>query len=212
MIRVQEDDFDVGAEIAAIRAGRTDIGAISCFVGTVRDMAGGEGVSAMTLEHYAGMTEKQLAKIEAEARERWPLFDVLIIHRFGRMEPGENIVLVVTTSAHRDAAIRSCEFLIDWLKTKAPFWKLEDRDGGSEWVKARDSDDEAAAKWETGGSSLVGAREFLIARGKKRGYVTYDEINAVLPPTETTSEQIEDLMTELSELGVNVVENEDELQ
>ena len=149
MIRVQAEDFDVGAETARLTDGRTDIGGVCTFVGLVRDMAGGERVGAMTLEHYPGMTEKQLAKIEAEARARWPLQEVLIIHRYGRLEPGDRIVMVATASAHREAAIRSCEFLIDWLKTKAPFWKLEERDSGAQWVEARDSDDQAADRWET---------------------------------------------------------------
>lgn len=147
-VRVQSEDFDVGAEIERLSAGRTDIGALSCFVGLVRDIHGGESVGAMTLEHYPSMTEKQIEKIVAEARERWPLQEALVIHRYGRMEPGERIVLVVTASPHREAAIRACEFLIDWLKTKAPFWKLEERDSGAEWVDARESDDEAAAKWD----------------------------------------------------------------
>ncbi len=134
MIRVQEGDFDVGAEIAGIADGRADIGGVASFVGLVRDVADGETVRAMTLEHYPGMTERQLAKAEAEARARWPLLDVLVVHRHGRLEPGDRIVLVVTASAHRAAALESCQFLIDWLKTGAPFWKLEDRASGPTWV------------------------------------------------------------------------------
>ena len=134
MIRVQEGDFDVGAEIAGIADGRADIGGVASFVGLVRDVADGETVRAMTLEHYPGMTERQLAKAEAEARARWPLLDVLVVHRHGRLEPGDRIVLVVTASAHRAAALESCQFLIDWLKTGAPFWKLEDRAAGPTWV------------------------------------------------------------------------------
>jgi molybdopterin synthase catalytic subunit len=121
---------------------------VTLFSGLVRDMAGGAAVSAMTLEHYPGMTEKQLAAIEAEARRRWPIDDVLIIHRYGRLEPGDQIVLVATASAHRDAAFDSCRFLIDWLKTKAPFWKLEATPDGERWVEAKDSDDSAAARWD----------------------------------------------------------------
>ena len=147
MIRVQREDFDVGAELAALTEGRHDIGGVTSFVGLVRDMAGGEGVSAMTLEHYPGMTERMLAGIEEEAQRRWPLSASLVIHRYGRLGPGERIVLVATASAHREAAFESCHFLIDWLKTKAPFWKLEDKDSGAQWVEARDSDDQAAARW-----------------------------------------------------------------
>ncbi len=147
-VKVQSDDFDVGAEIETLTAGRTDIGGVATFMGLVRDIAGGETVAAMTLEHYPGMTEKMLADIEAQARQRWPLDEVLIIHRYGRLEPGDRIVLVVTASAHRKAAIEACEFLIDWLKTRAPFWKLEETGQGEQWVEARESDDEAAARWE----------------------------------------------------------------
>jgi len=146
-VRVQREDFDVGAEVAALTAGRTDIGGVATFLGLVRDMAGGERISAMTLEHYPGMTEKMLAGIEAEARDRWPLDATLVIHRYGRLEPGDRIVLVVTVSAHRKAALEACEFLIDWLKTKAPFWKLEETGAGTQWVAARESDDRAAARW-----------------------------------------------------------------
>ncbi|MBK1836085.1 molybdopterin synthase catalytic subunit MoaE [Azospirillum sp. YIM B02556] len=146
-IRVQAGDFDVGAEYAAFTAGRTGIGGVVMFVGLVRDIAGGAAVSAMTLEHYPGMTEKQLEAIEEEARRRWPLDDVLVIHRHGRLEPGDRIVMVATASAHRDAAFESCRFLMDWLKTKAPFWKLEATPEGERWVEAKDSDDAAAARW-----------------------------------------------------------------
>ncbi|MGQ9368505.1 molybdopterin synthase catalytic subunit MoaE [Azospirillum sp. A39] len=146
-VRVQREDFDVGAELEALTRGRTSIGGVTSFVGYVRDLAGGEAVSAMTLEHYPGMTERQLAAIEAEARRRWPLDDVLVIHRYGRLEPGDRIVLVATASAHRQAAFESCHFLIDWLKTRAPFWKLEATPEGERWVEAKDSDDEAAERW-----------------------------------------------------------------
>ncbi|WP_448204994.1 molybdenum cofactor biosynthesis protein MoaE [Azospirillum sp. sgz302134] len=146
-VKVQREDFDVGAELAAMTRGRTSIGGVTLFVGLVRDMAGGEAVSAMTLEHYPGMTEKQLEAIEAEARARWPLDDALIIHRYGRLEPGDQIVLVATASAHREAAFESCHFLIDWLKTKAPFWKLEATPDGERWVEAKATDNDAAARW-----------------------------------------------------------------
>jgi molybdopterin synthase catalytic subunit len=147
MIRVQREDFDVGAELAALSRGKTTIGGITSFVGLVRDVAGGARVGAMTLEHYPGMTERQLAEIEAEAHRRWRLDAVLIIHRFGRLEPGERIVLVATASAHREAAFESCHFLIDWLKTKAPFWKLEETPDGARWVDAQAGDDAAAGRW-----------------------------------------------------------------
>lgn len=147
MIRVQRQDFDIGAEIAALTTGKHDVGGLAVFVGLVRDMTAEGRISAMTLEHYPGMTEKRLSEIEAEARQRWPLQDSLIIHRYGRLEPGDRIVLVATTSAHRQAALEACAFLIDWLKTKAPFWKLEETPAGPQWVEARDSDDTAAERW-----------------------------------------------------------------
>lgn len=147
MIRVQTEDFDIGAEISRMTAGNTEIGGLASFVGLVRDYAGDEKISSMTLEHYPGMTEKQLAKLEAEARERWELQDVLIVHRYGTLNPGDRIVLVVTASAHREASLESCQFLIDWLKTKAPFWKLEDRESGAQWVKSRNEDSASADKW-----------------------------------------------------------------
>jgi molybdopterin synthase catalytic subunit len=147
MIRVQREDFDVGAELEALSSGKTGIGGIASFVGLVRDLAGDRRIGAMTLEHYPGMTERALAEIEAEARRRWPLEAVLIIHRYGRLAPGERIVLVATASAHRQAAFDSCQFLIDWLKTKAPFWKLEETPEGPRWVDAQASDDRAAERW-----------------------------------------------------------------
>jgi molybdopterin synthase catalytic subunit len=152
MIKIQREDFDIGTELAALTQGNTKVGGLATFVGLVRDLAapgstGGE-ISAMTLEHYPGMTEKRLAEIEAEARARWPLEGVLIIHRYGRLEPGDRIVLVATTSSHRQAALESCAFLIDWLKTKAPFWKLEEGAAGAQWVEARESDDQATEKWK----------------------------------------------------------------
>jgi molybdopterin synthase catalytic subunit len=150
MIRVQSEDFDIGAEIARLRAGRTDIGALAAFAGIVRDHASGAHVSAMTLEHYPGMTERELERIEAEARARWPITASLIIHRVGRLEAGDNIVLVVTASAHRQAAFEAAMFLMDYLKTRAPFWKKEEGAGGAgNWVDARETDESAAARWAT---------------------------------------------------------------
>ena len=146
-VRVQEADFDVGAELAALTAGNHQIGGLGVFLGVVRDTAGGSAVAGMTLEHYPGMTERQLAAIEAEAVARWPLEASLIVHRVGRLAPGENIVLVACASAHRQAALDATAFLIDWLKTKAPFWKLEETAEGERWVDARDSDEAAAARW-----------------------------------------------------------------
>jgi molybdopterin synthase catalytic subunit len=152
MIRVQQQDFDVGAEIAALTRDRHGIGGVVSFVGLVRDMApvGGTDtkIGAMTLEHYPGMTEKQLATIEAKANERWPLEASLIVHRYGRLEPGARIVLVVCAAAHRQDAFDACNFLIDWLKTRAPFWKLEEAGDADRWVEARDGDDAAAARWQ----------------------------------------------------------------
>ena len=147
MIRVQQEDFDIGRELAGLAGGDTGIGGIASFVGLVRDMAGGQKIQAMTLEHYPAMTERELARIEAEAHARWPLAASLVIHRFGRLEPGDRIVLVATASAHRQAAFESCMFLVDWLKTKAPFWKLEETGAGAAWVEAKASDDAAAERW-----------------------------------------------------------------
>ena len=149
MIRVQREDFDPGQELAALAAGNHKVGGLAVFVGLVRDLAGDEAVGAVTLEHYPGMTEKMLERIEAEARARWPLEASLVIHRYGRLEPGDRIVLVACASAHRQTAIEACGFLIDWLKTKAPFWKLEEGPAGATWVEARESDDAAAARWST---------------------------------------------------------------
>ena len=147
-IRVQPEPFDPGIEIAALLAGRTDIGGIGCFIGTVRNAAAGRPINAMTLEHYPGMTERSLARILAEAEARWPLLAATIIHRTGRLAPGDPIVLVLTASAHRQAALDATAFLIDWLKTSAPFWKQEHfTDGENLWVAARTEDDHAAAKW-----------------------------------------------------------------
>jgi len=154
VIRVQSGDFDIAKEIEALRKGptgdsRTDMGAIVTFTGTVRDTHGmTEGaVTAMTLEHYPGMTEKELARIETEAHARWPLAASLIVHRVGRLEPGDNIVLVITASAHREAAFEAARFLMDYLKTSAPFWKRESGPEGKRWVDAKKTDTEAAARW-----------------------------------------------------------------
>jgi len=147
MIRVQQQDFDLGTELSALHTGNHAIGGLCSFVGLVRDVAGADEISAMTLEHYPGMTEKALREIEAEACRRWPLESTLIIHRYGRLEPGDQIVLVAAASAHREAAFDACYFLIDWLKTKAPFWKLEDTTAGEQWVTARDADAAATARW-----------------------------------------------------------------
>ncbi|MCZ6720669.1 MAG: molybdenum cofactor biosynthesis protein MoaE [Proteobacteria bacterium] len=148
MIRVQTEDFDVAQELARVRRGDRGIGGIALFVGVVRAGAGDETIRAMTLEHYPAMTERELAKIEAEAKARWPLEAVTIVHRYGRLEPGDQIVLVIAASSHRQAAFEACEFLVDWLKTKAPFWKLEDTSSGSRWVEARAADDDAAERWQ----------------------------------------------------------------
>lgn len=148
MIRVQSEDFDIGAEVAALTKGRTDIGAVVTFTGTVRGEAKGEPISTMTLEHYPGMTEQELERVEAEALERWPLQASLVIHRYGKLKPGDNIVLVVTASAHRHAAFEAAEFLMDYLKTRAPFWKKEEGEAGGKWVDARESDDAARERWE----------------------------------------------------------------
>ena len=146
MIRVQQEDFDIGAEIARLKAGRSDIGAIVAFVGTVRDQSG--SIDEMTLEHYPGMTEAELKRIEAEASARWPLQASLIVHRYGTLKPSENIVLVVTASEHREAAFRAAEFLMDYLKTRAPFWKRESGPQGTRWVEANARDEIAGSRWD----------------------------------------------------------------
>lgn len=154
MIRVQADDFDCGAEIRALTAGRDDIGAVVSFIGLVRRGEGDAAIRAMTLEYYAGMTEKELARIEAEAIVRWPLSATTIIHRHGRLVPGDNIVLVITASRHRRAAFEAAEFLMDYLKTDAPFWKKEElHQGESNWVSAKSADDTAAERWRDDASS-----------------------------------------------------------
>ncbi|MGD9667782.1 MAG: molybdenum cofactor biosynthesis protein MoaE [Hyphomicrobiaceae bacterium] len=156
-VRVQEQDFDVGVEIRQLTSGRTDIGAVVTFTGTVRsgDREGG-AITEMTLEHYPGMTEAELERIEAEAQRRWPLQASAIIHRYGTLKPGDNIVLVVTASRHRHAAFEAAEFLMDYLKTRAPFWKKETRaDGGGGWVDAREADDSALDRWHAGETIAV---------------------------------------------------------
>jgi molybdopterin synthase catalytic subunit len=146
-VRVQQAPFDLAAEVAALSATSRDIGAVVTFTGLVREIVPGAPGQSMTLEHYPGMTEKALVAIETEARARWPLTGSSIIHRVGRLEPGEGIVLVVTASRHREAAFEAAAFLMDWLKTKAPFWKKEATPVGEAWVAARDSDETAAARW-----------------------------------------------------------------
>ena len=151
-IRVQTEDFDIAAEIALLTAGRTDIGGIGCFIGVVREDkphgAQDQPIRALTLEHYPAMTLRAIGRITEEAERRWGLLGCTVIHRVGRMTPGENIVLVLTTASHRGAALDSTAFLIDWLKTRAPFWKREELPGGEgSWVEARDSDEDAAARW-----------------------------------------------------------------
>ena len=146
-IAVQPEAFDLGAEVDAMRAGRTDIGAIASFVGLARDLNEGSGVAAMTLEHYPGMTEKALAALVNEANTRWTLLDSTVIHRVGRLLPGDPIVLVAVASMHRGEAFAACEFIMDYLKTQAPFWKKEETPEGERWVEARASDDTAAARW-----------------------------------------------------------------
>jgi molybdopterin synthase catalytic subunit len=146
VIKIQHEDFDLGSEAKALQA--AGVGAIVTFTGLVRDMASGGVVSAIELEHFPGMTEKSLAALEAEARQRWPLQGVTIIHRIGRLEAGEQIVLVAVSSAHRQAAFEAAAFLMDYLKTRAPFWKKEWVNGQPQWVEAKDSDQSAAARWQ----------------------------------------------------------------
>ncbi len=149
-VRVQPQDFDIGAELAALRAGDARVGAVASFIGTVRDVNEGAGVATMTLEHYPGMTEKALEEICAQARARWDIYDILVIHRYGELKPLDQIVLVAVTSAHRGEAFAACEFVMDYLKTQAPFWKKEVTPQGERWVESRESDDAAAARWQAG--------------------------------------------------------------
>lgn len=146
-VRVQTGDFDIAREIAALRHGDARVGAVAAFVGLVRDINDAAAVSTLTLEHYPGMTEKALARIVDEAKSRWNVYDVLVIHRVGELKPTDQIVLVVVTGAHRGEAFAACEFIMDYLKTRAPFWKKEQTPAGERWVEARASDDDAAARW-----------------------------------------------------------------
>jgi len=146
-IRIQEADFDIAQEIAALTGGRTDIGAVVSFSGLCRGDENGKPIAALTLEHYPGMAEAEIKRHADEALSRWPLQGLTVIHRFGRIAPGENIVLVVTASPHRQAAFEAAEFLMDYLKTNAPFWKREESQQGTSWIEARDHDDAAAARW-----------------------------------------------------------------
>jgi len=159
-VRIQTQDFDAGAEIAALRRDNPKVGAVASFIGVCRDGNGGDAndgtaVTKMTLEHYPGMTEKALEKIIAEAKSRWDVMEVLVVHRVGELKPTEQIVLVVVTGAHRGEAFAACEFIVDYLKTRAPFWKKEETPQGARWVEARASDDEAAQRWEPPKSSAA---------------------------------------------------------
>lgn len=147
-VRVQTEDFDAGAEINALRLARPDTGAVAAFIGQVRDMNDGSAVSAMTLEHYPGMTEKALQGIVDQALARWDIFDALVVHRIGELKPLDQIVLVAVSGGHRGEAFAACEFIMDYLKTEAPFWKKEQTPQGARWVDARDSDDSAKARWQ----------------------------------------------------------------
>lgn len=149
-VRVQTEDFDISAEILALRAGRSDVGAVASFIGVMRDFNDGSGVTELTLEHYPGMTEKSLQQIVDEAHGRWRLQDALVVHRVGRMRPADQIVLVVALSAHREEALAACAFIMDFLKTRAPFWKKERTPEGERWVESRASDDAAAGRWLPG--------------------------------------------------------------
>lgn len=146
-VRVQQEDFDCSEEIRLLRNGDGRVGAVASFIGTVRDINDGDGVASMTLEHYPGMTEKALEAICSDARSRWDLLDTLVIHRYGELRPTDQIVLVAVTSAHRGDAFAACEFIMDFLKTEAPFWKKEATSQGTRWVDARSTDDEAAGRW-----------------------------------------------------------------
>ena len=150
-VRVQTEDFDISAEIAALRRDNPGIGAIASFIGVVRDVNEGDAVAEMTLEHYPGMTEKAIVEIIGQARGRWSLYEALVIHRVGKLRPTDQIVLVVVTSAHRGDAFAACEFIMDYLKTRAPFWKKERAGGGARWVEARETDDIAAERWRLKG-------------------------------------------------------------
>ena len=150
-VKIQTVDFDVGAEIAALRKGNPGVGAVASFGGVVRDVNEGDAVAGMTLEHYPGMTEKAIGEIIGQARGRWDMLDALVIHRVGALRPADQIVLVVVTSAHRGEAFAACEFIMDYLKTRAPFWKKEQAGKGQRWVEARETDDIAAERWRLKG-------------------------------------------------------------
>jgi molybdopterin synthase catalytic subunit len=146
-VRIQEHDFDVSSELTALRAGDTRVGAVATFVGVVRDRNDASQVKTLTLEHYPGMTEKALAQIVEDAKQRWDIYDALVIHRVGPLSPSDQIVLVAVTSAHRGESFAACQFIMDYLKTRAPFWKKEQTPEGERWVEARASDEDAAARW-----------------------------------------------------------------
>jgi molybdopterin synthase catalytic subunit len=150
-VRIQTEDFDINAEISALRAGNARVGAVASFIGVVRDLNDGDSVSRMTLEHYPGMTEKSIEAIITQARARWRVLDALVIHRVGELKPTDQIVLVVVTSEHRGDAFAACEFIMDFLKTQAPFWKKEQTASGTRWVDARVTDDVAAERWRLKG-------------------------------------------------------------
>lgn len=147
-VRVQMEDFEVGVELMALRAARADVGAVASFIGLVRDNNEGASVGSMTLEHYSGMTERSIQAIIDEAKSRWKIFEALVIHRVGELKPRDQIVLVAVSGSHRGEAFAACEFIMDYLKTRAPFWKKEQTPDGARWVDARASDDEAAARWK----------------------------------------------------------------
>ena len=151
MVRIQHEEFDINAELAPLRVDPR-VGAIACFIGVVRDLNDGDSVASMTLEHYPGMTEKALEGIVAQAHRRWDLYEALVVHRVGELRPTDPIVLVIVTSAHRGAAFAACEFIMDYLKTEAPFWKKEATPTGTRWVEARESDDAARERWGAGAS------------------------------------------------------------
>ena len=146
-VRIQETDFDVSSELAALRAGDKRVGAVATFVGVVRDLNDASQISKLTLEHYPGMTEKALAQIVEDAKQRWDIYDALVVHRVGPLKPGDQIVLVAVTGAHRGESFAACQFIMDYLKTRAPFWKKEQTSEGERWVEARASDEDAAARW-----------------------------------------------------------------
>jgi molybdopterin synthase catalytic subunit len=152
-VRLQHEDFDAAAEQAALTRGRTDVGAVVAFTGICRGAESGEPIAALTLEHYPGMAEAEIGRHVEEAKSRWPLLGVTVIHRYGRIEPSENIVLVVTASSHREAAFAAAEFLMDYLKTRAPFWKQVESKSGKAWIEAKGADDAAAARWDKGPGS-----------------------------------------------------------